>query len=124
MTLRRIVSLALLAAAGILILSRPALGAPPQNTSGQSGAKRKKALTLQLTGTVSEKGALLMSAADQKIYHVLNSETLKHLEGQLVTLKARLLPEKGQLYVTAVRANSAPAPSDVMARLDDAAFRR
>lgn len=95
-----------------------ALGAPPQDSSGKTPSQR----ALILTGMVSQKGAVLLSSADQKLYRILNAETMKHLEGQLVTLKARLLPEKGQLYVEAVRAQS-PAPDETF-RPGDAAFRR
>jgi hypothetical protein len=117
MTKARIASLALLLAAFLLIPGL-AFSAPPQNPSGKASARQ----TLTLTGTVTEKGALLRASADQKLYRVLNSETLRHLEGQLVTLKARILPEKGLLYVEAVRAESS-APNDAF-RLSDAAFRR
>jgi len=117
MAIRRIFSLALVSTA-LLLLPSPGFSAPQQqNSSGKTSEKQ-----LTLTGMVSEKGALLLCAADQKLYHVLNAETLKHLEGQLVTLKARFLEEKGQLYVTAVRAESTVLP--VTFHLDDAAFRR
>jgi len=101
-----------------LLLPVLSLGTPPQNAATKPSAQQ----TLILTGKVSEKGAMVISSTDQKLYRVLNSETLKHLEGQLVTLKARLLPEKSQLYVEAVRAES-PAPDDAF-RPSDAAFRR
>jgi hypothetical protein len=71
---------------------------------------------------MTERGALLLCSADQKLYHVLNSEQPRHLEGQLVTLKARYLPGKDRLYVIAVRADS--APRDNSFHLDDATFRR
>lgn len=103
----------------LLIFASPALAAPAQNSAAKPPAKDH----LILSGTVSEKGAALLSSADQKLYHVLNSELLRHLEGQLVTLKARYLPGKDQLYVIAVRAESAPSKGDSF-HLDDAAFRR
>jgi len=118
MCIRNIFSLALSPVA-LLLVPGLMIGVPPQDPSNKPSTKE----TLTLTGTVSEKGALLLAAVDQKIYRVLNSETLKHLEGQVVTLKARFLPEKGQLYVTAVR-GEAPAPSTSTFRPDDAAFRR
>jgi len=97
MCFRKIVSLALFPAA-LLLVPGLMIGVPFQDSSSKASTKA----TLTLTGTVWEKGALLLAAADQRIYRVLNSETLKHLEGQLVTLKALLLAEKGHLYVTAV----------------------
>jgi len=112
----RILSFAVLLVA-FLLVPGTALDVPPQNASNTSSAQRP----LVLTGTVSQKGPLLTSA-DQRLYRILNSETLKHLEGQLVTLKARVLPEKDQLYVEAVRAQS-PAPNETF-HLSDAAFRR
>lgn len=101
-----------------MVLAAPAFAGPQD-----SAAKPAKKDNLVLSGTVSGKGALLLCTANQKLYHVLNSELLRHLEGQLVTLKARYLTEKDQLYVIAVRADSAPRPSDTI-HLDDAAFRR
>jgi hypothetical protein len=115
MALRRFLFSALCSFA-LIILASPVLA---QNSAGKPAAKDH----LILSGTVSEKGALLLSSADQKLYHVLNFELLRHLEGQLVTLKARYLPEKDQLYVIAVRAESAPRQSNSF-HLDDAAFRR
>ena len=117
MARRRFVSLAVLLVVFLLIPGL-ALSTPPQKTSSKPSARA----SLTLTGTVSEKGAVLLSSVDQKLYRVLNSETLKHLEGQLVTLKARILSENGKLYVEAVRAES-HAPNDTF-RLGDAAFRR
>ena len=117
MALGRIFSLALVSTA-LLFLPSLASSVPQQKPSAQTTDRQQ---TLTLTGTVSEKGALL-SCADQKLYHILNAETLKHLEGQLVTLKARFLAEKGQLYVTAVRAEATVVP--VSFHLEDAAFRR
>jgi hypothetical protein len=70
---------------------------------------------------VAEKGAVLRCEADQKLYKILNSETLRHLEGQYVAIKARFLAEKGVYYVTAVRASHDAAEPIV---LSDVAFRR
>ena len=96
--------------------------AAPALAQSSASAKPPASDHLLLSGTVSQRGALLLCSADQKLYHVLNSELLRHLEGQLVTLKARYLPGKDQLYVIAVRADS--APRDNSFHLDDAAFRR
>jgi hypothetical protein len=98
------------------------LWAAPAPAQDSAAAKPPATDQLLLSGTVSEKGALLLCSANQKLYHVLNSELLRHLEGQLVTLKARYLPGKDQLYVIAVRADS--ASHDKSFHLDDAAFRR
>ncbi len=103
---------------GLLVLPMTAHGAPPQTVASPASSKQQ---LLTLTGKVTKKGALLLCTADQKLYQVLNSETLLHLEGEYVTLKARFLPEKGQLYVTAVRASTSPEDS---IKHDDAAFRR
>jgi hypothetical protein len=78
------------------------LRVPPQDPPDKTSAKG----SFTLTGTVAEKGALLLSTAGQKMYRVWNSGMLKPLDGQLVTLKAGVLPEKRQLYVTAVRLES------------------
>jgi len=94
---RHILSLVLFPAA-LLLVPGLMLRVPPQDSSSEPSANEP----LKLTGTVSKKGARLLSAAGRKIYHVRNSDALRHLEGQQVTLKARSLPEKGQLYVTAV----------------------
>ena len=115
MAIRRVLFSALCFVA-LIVSAAPALA---QNSAS---AKPPASDHLLLSGTVSQKGALLLCSADQKLYHVLNSELLRHLEGQLVTLKARYLPEKDQLYVIAVRADS--APRDYSFHLDDAAFRR
>jgi hypothetical protein len=118
MNIRRVISTFFLLL-GFVALAAPALSAPPQqNTSAHSTPS-----LLTLSGTVSKQGALLLCSADQKLYHILNSETLSHLEGQVVLLKARFIQQKDQLYVTATRALSLSAPSDT-AKLDDAAFRR
>jgi hypothetical protein len=118
MALGRIFPLGLVSTALLFLPSLASSVPQQQKPSAQTTDKHE---TLTLTGTVSEKGALL-SCADQKLYHILNAETLKHLEGQLVTLKARFLAEKGQLYVTAVRAEATGLP--VAFHLEDAAFRR
>jgi hypothetical protein len=55
------------------------------------------------------------------VYKILNSETLRHLEGQYVAIKARFLSEKGVYYVTAVRASRDTTEPIV---LSDVAFRR
>jgi hypothetical protein len=113
---RRTISTSLLLL-GFVALAAPALSAPPPQKASAPPS------LLTLSGTVSKQGALLLCSADQKLYHILNSETLSHLEGQVVLLKARFIPQKGQLYVTAVRALSLSAPTDT-AKLDDSAFRR
>ena len=97
------------------------LWAAPALAQNSPVAKPPAKDQLLLSGTVSEKGASLICS--QKLYHVLNSELLRHLEGQLVTLKARYLPVNDQLYVIAVRADS-PARDKSFFHLDDAAFRR
>ena len=99
------------------------LWAAPALAQNSAAAKPPAKDHLLLSGTVSEKGALLLCSANQKLYHVLNSELLRHLEGQLVTLKARYLPGNDQLYVIAVRADSAARDMPFF-HLDDAAFRR
>jgi len=99
------------------------LWAAPALAQNSGAAKPPAKDQLLLSGTVSEKGALLIGSANQKLYHVLNSELLRHLEGQLVTLKARYLPGNDQLYVIAVRADSASRDKSFF-HLDDAAFRR
>jgi hypothetical protein len=116
MSIRRAISTSLLLL-GFVALAAPALPAP-QNASAHPAPT-----LITLSGTVSKQGSLLLCSADQKLYHILNSETLSHLEGQVVLLKARFIPQNGQLYVTAIRALSLSAPSDT-AKLDDAAFRR
>jgi hypothetical protein len=117
MNIRRAISTSLLLL-GFVAFAAPALSAPPQNASANPAPS-----LLTLPGTVSKQGSLLLCSADQKLYHILNSETLSHLEGQVVVLKARLIPQNGQLYVTAVRALSLSTPTST-AKLDDAAFRR
>ena len=107
MCFRNIVFSLALSPAALLLVPGLMIGVPPQEPTTEASTKE----THTLTGKVSEKGALLLSPADQKFYHVLNSETLQHLEGQLVTLTARFLPEKGQLYVTAVRVDCLSASS-------------
>ena len=97
--------------------------AAPALAQNSAAAKPPAKDHLLLSGTVSEKGALLLCSANQKLYHVLNSELLRHLEGQLVTLKARYLPGNDQLYVIAVRADSA-AHDKSFFHPGDAAFRR
>ena len=97
--------------------------AAPALAQNSAAAKPPAKDHLLLSGTVSEKGALLLCSANQKLYHVLNSELLRHLEGQLVTVKARYLPGKDQLYVFAVRADSA-AHDKSFFHPGDAAFRR
>jgi len=118
MNIRRAISTSLLLV-GFVALAAPALSTPPP----QNASAHPAPFMLTLSGTVSKQGSLLLCSADQKLYHILNSETLSHLEGQVVLLKARFIPQKDQLYVTAVRALSLSAPSDT-AKLDDAAFRR
>ena len=118
MNIRRAISTFLLLL-GFVAFAAPALSAPPpQNTVAHPSSS-----LLTVSGTVSKQGALLLCSADQKLYHILNSEALSHLEGQVVMLKARLIPQNGQLYVTAVRALSVSAPAST-GKLDDAAFRR
>jgi hypothetical protein len=114
MSLRRIFSVTLLLAA---LLRVPVL------CRAQDAPGKPAGTQITLRGIVAEKGVVLHAETDQKIYRVLNSETLKHLEGQLVTLRARYLGEQGQLYVIAVRAEAAPIPNTTF-HLDDAAFRR
>ena len=104
-----------LAILGLLVLANTAAGAPPQ--------EKKAPEYLALTGTISQNGAAILVSDGQKLYSILNAGALSHLDGQLVTLKARLLPAKNQLYVTLVRAISAPSHTN-LAKLDDAAFRR
>ncbi len=104
---------------GLLVMPVGAHGTPPPQTSATPASTKQALLTL--SGKVTKQGAVLLCSADQKPYHVLNSEMLRHLEGEYVTLKARFLPEKGQLYVTAVRASTLPEDS---VKHDDAAFRR
>jgi|SRR5271165_5615374 len=118
MQARRALSVSIFAF-GFMILPTCSLSAPPQNSSSQPSSKQ----TLTLSGKVSEKGALLISETDKKTYRILNSDTLRHLEGEYVLLKARYLSAKGQLYVTAVRSLSAAIPTE-SPRFDDAAFRR
>lgn len=119
MNTRRALSVSVFAF-GFMILPRVSLSAP-QNTSAQPQPLTTQTLTLR--GKVSEKGALLISESDQRTYRILNSDTMRHLEGQYVMLKARYLSAKGQFYVTAVRSLSAAVPVEGP-RLDDAAFRR
>jgi hypothetical protein len=114
---RRAISTSLLLL-GFVALAAPALSVPPPQK-----AVRPTPSLLTLSGTVSKQGAFLLYSADQKLYHILNSEALSHLEGVVVLLKARFIPQKDQLYVTAVRARSLSAPSDTV-KLDDSAFRR
>ena len=106
---------------GFIVFPVASLSAPQNNSSAEPHAATKQTLTL--SGKVSEKGALLICELDKKTYRVLNSETLRHLAGEYVTLKARYLPEKGQLYITAVRSLSAAIPAE-FPKWDDAAFRR
>lgn len=115
---RRTISTSLLLL-GFVALAAPALSVPPP----QKAAARPTPSLLTLSGTVSKQGAFLLCSADQKLYHILNSEALSHLEGEVVLLKARFIPQKNQLYVTAVRALSLSAPGET-AKLDDSAFRR
>jgi hypothetical protein len=117
MKTRRAFSVSILAFS-FMIFPSASLSAP-QSASAQPIAKQ----TLTLSGKVTEKGTLLISEIDQKTYRILNSDTLRHLEGEYVMLKARYLSAKGQLYVTAVRALSTAVPTEGP-RLDDAAFRR
>lgn len=116
--MRRLYSLAVIPAA-LLLVPGLVLAVPAQDPPSKASAKK----TVPLSGMVSERGSALICAADQKTFHILNSETLKHLEGQLVTLKARFLAEKGQWYVAAVRVESNAPPSGVP-RMEDASFRR
>jgi hypothetical protein len=109
----------LLLASG-LGLPFPAFSAPQT----QKDAQRRAAPANEMrtfAGIVAEKGAVLRGEADQQIYKILNSETLRHLEGQYVAIKARYLPEKNVYYVTAVRASRDSTEPIV---LSDVAFRR
>lgn len=117
MKTRRALSVSIFAFS-FMIFPNASLSAP-QSASAQPTPKQ----TLTLSGKVSEKGTLLISEIDQKTYRILNSDTLRHLEGEYVMLKARYLSAKGQLYVTAVRSLSTAVRTEGP-RLDDAAFRR
>jgi hypothetical protein len=112
-------------AAGLLVacslaLPLPAFSAPQAQKDTQRTATSASEF-LSFAGIVAEKGAVLRCEADQKVYKILNSETLRHLEGQYVAIKARFLAEKGVYYVTAVRASHDAAEPIV---LSDVAFRR
>ncbi len=104
---------------GRLVLPVAADGAPrPQSATPPSGSNRQ---LLTLSGKVTMIGAQLLSSADQKLCQILNFETLRHLEGEYVTRKARLLPETGRLYLAAVRASASPEDS---VKHEDGAFPR
>jgi hypothetical protein len=120
MNTRRALSVSVFAF-GFIVFPATSLSAPQNNSSAEPQAPAKQTFTL--SGKVSEKGALLICEKDKKTYRVLNSDTLRHLEGEYVTLKARYLPAKGQLYITAVRSLSAATPAQ-FPKWDDAAFRR
>jgi hypothetical protein len=112
-------------AAGLLVacslaLPLPAFPAPQAQKDTQRTATSASEF-LSFAGIVAEKGAVLRCEADQKVYKILNSEMLRHLEGQYVAIKARFLAEKGVYYVTAVRASHDAAGPIV---LSDVAFRR
>lgn len=104
---------------GLVDFPAPAPGSPAPQTSHAQASNKSELLII--SGKVSNRGTALLCSADQKLYRIPNSETLRHLEGQYVTLKARFLPERGQLYVTAIRSGASP---DDTPKLDDAAFRR
>jgi hypothetical protein len=86
---KRIFAAGLLVGAS-LVLPLPAFSAP----QSQKAAPRKTIPSNQLqtvSGMVAQKGVVLRCEADQKVYRILNSETLRHLEGQYVAIKARFL---------------------------------
>jgi hypothetical protein len=65
-----------------------------QNSAIQASCKEQ---LLPVSRKVTKMGEVLLCSANQRLYQILDSETLRHLEGEYVTLKACFLPEKGQL---------------------------
>jgi len=97
---------------GVVLFALIAILASAQGMSGKA---------VIISGKVSDDGKIIVSDANEK-WAVSNTDALMGREGQPITVKCRLDPEKNQVRIISIR----PAQSEAKyaANQGDSAFRR
>ncbi len=98
----------------LFLAIHPMLRATPADTTRPAVSQKKG---VNLTGTVSKDGKEFMTD-DDNTWAVSNTEALKGLENQTVTVKCRIDPAKRALWIMTVEEPGRRAQEN------DAAFRR
>lgn len=118
----KLTSIALMVLVGASILSSRTM-AQSDNAAKPDSApieKRFKVKKITISGTVGAAGLTLLSDRDNRIWNVLNPDSLKNSEGRRVTVKAVLARNANEINVSVVRLRE----GRLTAKLDDSAFRR
>jgi len=106
--------------ATLVLVLLASLGASGQASKGESAKRTAIYVTgVDLAGKISNDGKTFV-AADDNIWSVRNTDTLKGLEGREAKVKCRMDPERHAIHVlSVVEPEVKPA-----ANLNDSAFRR
>lgn len=83
-------------------------------------AKTQSRKTINLSGTMSEGGRVLLRDSDGNIWTITNPERLQGYEGNEVVIRGQLSPEGHELRVVSVKR----AKKEYVANWGDSAFRR
>jgi hypothetical protein len=105
--------------AALLLLVAVSAAGQDANTSETQGKNSKKVLTL--SGTVSSDAKILLADKDHRAWKVANPEALTENAGHHVQVSARFDASGNKIFISSVKPLG---EGTVIAKLDDAAFRR
>lgn len=100
----------------LILLALPVRAAQRDNSSKEKSSKK----TITISGLVGSEGKTLVSDRDNRVWNVVNPNSLSLIEGRRVTVKAYADVSSNAINVAAVRLRA----ERTTPKLDDAAFRR
>lgn len=118
--MKRTTSISLLAL--LILVAYPVRAAQSDDQAKQDGAQLVKSSkrTISISGTVGSEGKTLVSDKDNRVWRVVNPDSLSASEGRRVTVKAHAGGKPSEINVTVVRLRE----EKTTANLGDSAFRR